>query len=111
MDKSYSIIYEFYNESIKLKNLLSRDIDIPERVFEILKNSFSKFINEFYLGNMGSASDIDNLKSTDDVKVMSLKFTRGVDMNNLLNEVKHLIRSVIEAKEYSVKYKSTFNVN
>lgn len=111
VDKSYSIIYEFYNESIKLKNLLSRDIGIPERVFEILKNSFSKFINEFYLGNMGSASDIDNLKSTDDVKVMSLKFTRGVDVNNLLNEVKHLIRSVIEAKEYSVKYKSTFNVN
>ena len=98
-DKSYNIIYHFYNESLKLQNLLSRDIDIPERVFEILKHTFSKFINEFYLGNMGSASDIDNLKTTDDVIVMSLKFRRGDEMIKLLNEVKQLIRSVIDAKE------------
>lgn len=105
------INFDFYQESLKLQNLLSRDIDIPERVFEILKNSFSKFINEFYLGNMGSASDIDNLKSTDDVKWMQLTFIRGKEIINLLDQVKQLIRSVIEAKEYSIKYKSTFNVN
>lgn len=111
INKVYDMNYRFYNESIKLQNLLDRDIDIPERVFEILKNSFSKFINEFYSGNMGSASDIDNLKTTDDVKWMFLSVIKSSEIVKLLEEVKQLIRSVIVAKENSIKSKSTFNVN
>lgn len=111
MNKVYDINYRFYNESVKLQNLLSRDINIPERVFEILKNTFSKFINEFYSGNMGSASDIDNLKTTDEVKWMFLSSIKSSEIVKLLEEVKYLIRTVIDAKEYSIKYKSTFNVN